>query len=84
MCFSDSVAYFREFYPPVGLPCLTLKYGLLSGFIISCFVLFRGCLLEACSFLKGNGKGVRTPGARGKVESLEVSKEGKLWSGCIV
>lgn len=54
------------FFPPcswdsfsvVRLPCQPLFEGFLPCFIVSCFVLFGCCVLEACSFLKEKRRGL--------------------------
>lgn len=47
-----------------------------------CFVMLGCCLLETCSFLKGDGKGVDR-GRREMGESQEEWTEGKLFPECI-
>lgn len=46
-------------------------------FIVFCFVAFRCCLFEACSFLVGDGRGV-DPREWGGWGSWEDWREGKL------
>lgn len=41
-------------FPASGLPCPALIGWFLLCLIISCFVTFGCCLLEVCSFVKGN------------------------------
>ena len=52
----------QDSFPPGGLPCL----------IVSCFVVFGCCLLEACSFLEGNQCGVEVDLRVNRVELGEV------------
>ena len=51
-CSSDS-AWSWGSSLPIGLPWLSLVWGLLACLIISCYILLGCCLLEICSFLKG-------------------------------
>lgn len=68
-------------FHPFGLPCPALVEWLLLCLIISCFATFGCCLLEVCSFVKGNiGEGELI---RGKLEGSGKSGERKLWVGSI-
>lgn len=62
--------------------------GFLSCLPVFSFIIFGGCLLETCSFLKGEGWGVpkKRRGEEGKKSCLELGGvEGrKLRWGCIV
>lgn len=42
-------------FSPIGLLCSALMGGLLPWLIVFYFIVFGCCLLEGCSFLKGNG-----------------------------
>lgn len=58
---SDSFANSCDLFPPLGLPCPNLIWGLVPSPIASCYA----CLLN-CSILKGNGGAVGL-GGRGEV-----------------
>lgn len=59
-------------FPPVELPCTASVWECLPRLVVFCFVMFGCCLIEACSFLKGKGKGVDQEGGR------EKWRDGKL------
>lgn len=65
----DSGNFFWFLFPSVGLPCPVSMGRFLFDFIISYFAMFGCYLLETCSFLRRNSRGV-DPKGRGNGKEL--------------
>lgn len=83
-CISDSFASSWDSFCLIGLPCSALIWGLLSCFILSCFVLFGCHVLESWTFLKRKWRWRGSGGDGRWMQHWTEWRKGKLSLGCIV
>jgi hypothetical protein len=75
-CVFDSFACSWDSFPAVKLPCLVSAraVALPCCIVVIAVVMFGCCLLESCSFLKGDGGGSRGQGSQ--MEGVDLGGSG--------
>lgn len=70
--------------PPIGLPCTVSVWGCLLCLIVSSFILFGWCLLEACSFPKKELRKIISRGEESCVWWAEKSRGRWNWNQSVL